>query len=222
MSAARPYRFPPLRLPELRSGVSAADMQSSLAEGFQQGMDAGFAEGRAAGLAEGHADGVARGLAEGRQQGLLLARQEGLARFDSLAQPLDAMLASLRQAQADYHAAIRKEMVELVARVARQVIRCELALQPVQLLALVDETLAAMPPSAEVVQVFLNPEECQRIQELAPERAARWQLLADARLAPGECRVRLGDVEADAGCQQRLDACLEQVSEQLQADSHAG
>jgi flagellar assembly protein FliH len=98
------------------------------------------------------------------------------------------------------------------------VIRAELALQPVQMLALVDEALSAMPPTRDEVEVLLNPEELKRIQELDPKRARKWNLLADPRLEPGECRVKAGDHEVDAGCQGRLAACMEQVREGLAAD----
>ena len=109
----------------------------------------------------------------------------------------------------------RSSVVDLVAKVARQVIRAELALQPVQLLALVDETLASMPPTREEIDVFLNPEELKRISELDPKRAKRWNLIADARLDAGECRIKAGDNEVDAGCHQRLSACMDQVSSHL-------
>lgn len=218
MSTFRPYRFPPLSLPSVVAGCGndAVQQQAQLAQGFQQGMESGFREGYDTGLEQGQRDGYAAGHSEGWQQGSASAQQQVSSRFDSLAQPLDAMLQALQQLQGDYQQALRREVVELVAKVARQVIRCELALQPVQLLALVDETLAALPPVAdEQVSVFLNPEECQRIRELAPERAARWALTPDSRLEPGECRVRAGNHEADAGCRQRLDACIEQVAAQL-------
>ena len=149
------------------------------------------------------------------RSGVAEARREVLSHFESIAQPLESMLAALQHLQADYQTALRKEVVELVAKVARQVIRCELALQPVQVLALVDETLATMPPAREGVEVYLNPEELARICELAPDRAAKWALIADPALEPGECRVKADGREADAGCRQRLAACIEQVSAQL-------
>jgi flagellar assembly protein FliH len=134
-----------------------------------------------------------------------------------MARPVDSMLQSLRKLRADYRAAQRKEVVDLVAKVARQVIRAELALQPVQIMALVDETLASMPPTREEIDVHLNPEELRRITELDPKRAQRWNLIGDARLDAGECRIRAGDSEVDAGCKQRLAAVMEQVDTQLQA-----
>lgn len=202
----------------------SAQMHASLSEGFQQGMDRGYRAGHESGLHEGRESGLQRGLAEGRQQGTEAARREVLGRFDGLVAPVDAMLASLGNLQADYQSALRKEVVELVARVARQVIRCELALQPAQLLTLVDETLATMPHAPDnEIEVYLNEGDLQRIREIDHARPISWNLLADARLEPGECRVKAGNREADAGCRQRLAACMEQISTQLlpQADTPA-
>lgn len=226
MRNQRLHRFPPLSELLARSGVgrgAPASAPSAVAEGFQQGMDKGYEQGLQAGLQSGHEQGHAAGHEEGLRQGLDLGRREALAHFESLARPLDAALQALNQLQTDYQAALRQEVVELVGKVARQVIRCELALQPPQLLNMVDETLATLPRVPDsTVEVFLNPEELQRIRELDPERARRWTLIADPRLEPGECHVKAGQHEADAGCRQRQAAVMEQVSGQLLAPSPGG
>jgi flagellar assembly protein FliH len=222
MKQFRPYHFPPLAQlaranPSGEQPQSAASLdeawQGAVADGYRQGQrdgyEAGLEQGRAEGYPLGHAEGVVRGLDDGR------VRAE--AHFDALAGPVDAMLEGLKKLEADYRAAQRTEVVDLVGKIARQVIRAELALQPVQMLALVDEALAAMPPTREQVEVFLNPEELKRITELDPKRAKQWTLLADPGLEPGECRVKAGDHEVDAGCQGRLAAVMEQVNEQLAA-----
>ncbi len=220
MRQYRPYRFPPLVQPGLPGGAvpgagEQADGQwrAALGEGYEQGRREGYEYGLEQGRADGHDAGRADGLAQGRAEG----RAEVCAGFDQLAKPVDALFKGLKKLKSDYRGAQRKEVVELVAKVARQVIRAELALQPNQLLSLVDETLASMPPTRDQIDVFLNPEECKRIIELDPKRAKRWNLLADARLEPGECRIRAGDEEVDAGSQQRLAAVMEQVSTQLAA-----
>ncbi len=221
MKVFRPYRFPPLaQFATDGSGAPAdgADLwQAALADGFEQGRrdgyQAGNERGREDGLAAGHADGLQRGRAQ--------ARAEAAAGFEQLAAPVDAILGHLQELRSDVRSAQRKEVVELVAKVARQVIRAELALQPAQMLTLVDETLAAMPPTREDIDVYLNPEELKRIVELDPKRAQRWHLMADARLAAGECRIRAGDEEVDAGCHQRLAAVMEQVDAQLLAAADA-
>jgi flagellar assembly protein FliH len=222
MKQFRPYHFPPLAQ-LARASAPGADAQSAagldeawqgaVADGYRQGQHdgygAGLEQGRAEGYPLGHAEGVVRGIEDGRTQ--------AHAHFDQLARPVDAMLEALDKLKAEYREAQRKEMVELVGKIARQVIRAELALQPVQVLALVDEALSAMPPTRDEVEVCLNPEELKRITELDPQRANKWTLLADPSLEPGECRVKAGDHEVDAGCQGRLAAVMEQVGEQLAA-----
>ena len=224
MKQFRPYHFPPLAqfiaagvAKRAQSSSSSStttpdeDWQSAIADGYRQGQregyEVGLDEGRNDGYDAGHAEGVERGVAEGRQQ--------ALAELEQMAKPVDAMLRSLKKLNTEFRNAQRKEVVDLVGKIARQVIRAELALQPVQMLNLVDEALAAMPPTRDEVEVFMNPEELKRIQELDPKRAKKWNLMADPTLDLGECRVRAGDHEVDAGCQGRLAACMSQVRDSL-------
>jgi flagellar assembly protein FliH len=221
MKQFRSYHFPPLAqypasaTSPAPSPAAESDWQGAVADGFAQGQrdgyDAGLEQGRADGRMAGHAEGAARGYEEGLQR--------ALAHLETLGQPVDAMLRSLESLKAEYREAQRKEVVDLVGKIARQVIRAELALQPVQMLNLVDEALASMPPTRDEVEVMLNPEELRRIQELDPKRAKKWNLLPDPGLEPGECRVRAGDHEVDAGCQGRLAACMKQVNEALASDA---
>ncbi len=215
----RPHRFPPLAQLHARREVeqsSPAQLQAALAEGFQEGLSKGYEEGYASGLQAG-SDAA---QAQGREQGLAQGRREMAERFEHLAAPVDALFSELKALQIELQAAARKEVVELVEKVARQVIRAELTLQPSQLLALVDETLASMPIARDGVEVFLNPEDLRRISELAPERAQAWSLLPDPKLESGECRLHAGGREADAGCHQRLAACMEQVKAQMIEQPH--
>ncbi len=222
MKQFRPFHFPPLA--QVRASHGAApgaglessqeqDWEGALAAGYRQGQqdgyDAGFEEARAAGYAAGQAEGLAAGLEEGRAQ--------ALAHLDQLGKPIDAALKALKKLKSDFKTAQRKEVVDLVGKIARQVIRAELALQPTQLLALVDEALAAMPPARDTIEVLMNPEELKRVSELDPKRAKKWNLLADPSLIPGEIRVKAGDHEVDAGCQGRLAACMDQVRDALAA-----
>jgi flagellar assembly protein FliH len=221
MKQFRTYRFPPLaqftsaahQRAVTSGGDGGAKWAASVSEGFEQGQRDGYEIG----LSRGQEDGFEAGRAAGQEQGRAEGRHETLVAYDQMARPVDAMLKSLKKLRADYRAAQRKEVVDLVAKVARQVIRAELALQPVQIMALVDETLASMPPTRDEIDVFLNPEELKRISELDPKRAKRWNLIPDARLEVGECRIKAGDNEVDAGCHQRLAAVMEQVDNQLQA-----
>ena len=224
MKQFRPFHFPPLHQVRAANGTLSAagheahnggtsqeDWDSALAAGYRQGQQDGYDAGYEAARAEGFARGQAEGLEAGLEQG----RAQALAHLDQIGKPVDAAFKALKKLKSDFKAAQRKEVVDLVGKIARQVIRAELALQPTQLLALVDEALAAMPPARDTIEVLMNPEELKRVTELDPKRAKKWNLLADPSLIPGEIRVKAGDHEVDAGCQGRLAACMDQVREAL-------
>lgn len=214
MKPSRPHRFPPLAQLHARREIensSPAQLQAALADGFQEGLSKGYEEGYASGLQTGSDEAQAAGREQGREQGV----REMQERFERAARPVDGLLTALKDLQVELQAAARKEVVDLVEKVARQVIRAELTLQPAQLLALVDETLASMPIARDGIEVYLNAEDLRRITELAPERAQAWTLLPDPALESGECRLHAGGREADAGCRQRLAACMTQVRSQL-------
>lgn len=216
----RPYRFPPRcnTLPGGDWNGDPAQLQRAVADGFQQGLEKGYLEG----LQQGQDAGQREGFEQGRQEGLRNGREEGRSdgrqAFDAAARPLDALAAEFQRFAQDFERSQQKQLLELVEKVAKQVIRCELTLHPTQLLSLAEEALAAMPGEQGDVQILLNPEECARIKELAPERASAWRLIPDERLGLGECRVVTAQAEADIGCQQRLDSCMETLADHVQGE----
>ncbi|GAB6390380.1 flagellar assembly protein FliH [Stutzerimonas marianensis] len=221
--AWRPFRFPP----RVRSAAEMADsmagdpaaLQRAVADGFQEGIDKGYEQGLEQGREAGHREGFERGLEDGKAIGREEGRALGRQAFDQAARPLDQVVEQVERFRRDFEQARREQLLELVQKVSKQVIRCELTLHPTQLLTLAEEALAAMPGDQEDVRILLNPEECTRIKELAPERAAAWRLIPDEKLALGECRVVTTQAEADIGCQQRLDSCMDTLADHIRAEA---
>jgi flagellar assembly protein FliH len=222
--AWRVYRFPP----RSRAAASAevqeqlhsdpAALQRALADGYQQGQERGYQEGLALGREAGQADGYERGLQDGLGKGLEEGRAQGRRVFDDASAPLARMVEEFRRAVNDYEQGRREQLLELVGKVAKQVIRCELTLNPAQLLTLAEEVLSGLPDEPDEVQILLNPEEYARIKDISPERASAWRLVPDERLALGECRVVTAQSEVDVGCQQRLDACMDTLADHLKVE----
>ncbi|MHC8306801.1 flagellar assembly protein FliH [Pseudomonas sp. PB3P13] len=212
----RPYRFPPL--PDREAPQWSDDpiaLQRAVADGFQEGNEKGYLEGLNQGREQGQREGIAVGREEGRREGLVQGMLEGRQSFDQASEPLESVNRKLRSFMAEFELKRRQELLALVKKVSEQVIRCELTLNPTQLLTLVEEALAGMPLQPEDVHVLLHPQEFARIKDLAPDRAAAWRLVADESLALGECRIVSTQAEVDVGCQQRLDACVQTLSEHL-------
>lgn len=216
----RPYSFPPRGRSHTEGelGQDPEALKRAVGEGFQEGMDKGYQQG----LVQGEKAGFEEGLAKGHEEGLAKGHEEGAEQgrriFENASQPLDQINEKLREFLSDFELKRRQDLLELVKKVSQQVIRCELTLSPTQLLNLAEETLEAMPGDQGEVKVLLNPEECARIKELAPERAAAWHLVPDEKLGLGECRIVTAQTETDVGCKQRLDSCIDTLSKHLQLD----
>ncbi|MCD3653622.1 flagellar assembly protein H, partial [Escherichia coli] len=166
----RLHRFPPRQRAVTgeppTASISAADYQRPLTDGSQEGLQKGFAQGMTEGQEQGFSEGHQQGFAEGRRQGYtegsLAGQQEGRKQFVEAAQPLEAITGKVNDFLAHIERKQREDLLQLVEKVTRQVIRCELALQPTQLLALVEEALAAFPAMPETLQVMLSTEEFNR------------------------------------------------------------
>ncbi|HHL4082067.1 MULTISPECIES: FliH/SctL family protein [Burkholderia] len=217
MRTYRRYAFPSLAriraASEQLGGFTAPDEVDLLSEQLHVPPAAELLE-------EARQAGYEEGFAAGERVGAEGARRDVRSGFDALVAPVDALVRGFQRVQEAYRAKVRSEVAELVGDVARQVVRAELETRPERILAFVDEAVGTLTKPPESVSVRLNPADYARLAEAAPDRAQGWQLVPDDRLEPGECRVRADDIEMDAGCGQRLVACIERITSQL-AHAHA-
>ncbi|AHG19661.1 flagellar assembly protein H [Chania multitudinisentens RB-25] len=217
----RLHKFPPLHKRWQQNGMNGADLldpaayQQKLREGFSEGLNRGFAQGIEEGKEEGHQEGLRLGREEGIRKGLNEGKETSRQQFLEAAGPFVNMTQQLQQYLDRYEQRRREELLKLVENVTRQVIRCELALKPTQLLSLVEEALTSLPQQPKDVRVLLNPEEYSRISEVEPEKTRHWGLAGDPSLGLGECRIVTDTLEMDVGCQHRLDQCVDALKQNL-------
>lgn len=219
------HKFPPLRKRWATPDASMDDQtvaapdpaayQQQLEEGFREGVNQGFAQGMAEGKEEGYQDGMRLGFDDGMRKGLAEGKQQARQQFLDAAAPFERITADVQRFLDGYEQRRREELLQLVEKVTRQVIRCELALHPTQLLALVEEAVTSLPQPPEQIRVMLNAEEFRRISEAEPEKTREWGLVADPALELGECRVITDTTEMDVGCQHRLDQCVSVLKDNL-------
>ncbi len=196
----------------------AADYQTQFNQGFQDGVARGHEEGVKQGIEHGKEQGYQEGLAQGQEHGYAKGHLEGVRQFEQATAPFAALTSQLQDLYRQHERRQREQVCDLVQKVAQQVIRGELALQPQQILALVEETLTTIPGEPEGLRIAMAPDEYHRIVELAPEKVEEWNIICDDSLRQGDCKVITKSAEADAGCQQRLDACMDNVRANLLDD----
>lgn len=221
---ARRYRFPPLSSTG-EPGSESAGWQD-YQQAFEQGYDEGMQQGRDAGYEVGLQEGTTAGHAAGFSQGKLEGQQAGKASIDEqlneIIAPLGALKALLEEGHCKQVNEQQSLILDLVRRVSQQVIRCELTLQPQQILKLVEETLSALPDDQSDVKIHLEPSAVTKLKELAEDKIRGWNLVADASISAGSCRIVSDKSDADASVETRLDACMQQVEAKLnEADLEA-
>lgn len=170
-------------------------------------VEAARTQAREEGHGQGYAVGLERGLAEGRQRaGEELAADA--TRLTALLDSLAAPLASLEQELLD-------SMLQLACALARQVVRRELTAVPARIGELVREGVAALPPAARQISVHLNPLDLDLVRTMAPRgrNDARWELVADASLSRGGCRISTESSEVDLTLETRLTEAFARLLE---------
>ncbi|QDE33161.1 flagellar assembly protein H [Shewanella polaris] len=216
-SIARRYRFPALLGEEskLGNGNDWQNNKQAFEQGYNEGVNQGREEGLASGIEEGRLLGHEEGFLQGQQEGQQLGKQEIDEQFNDLIVPLSALRALLEEGHAEQIKSQQSLILDLVRRVSQQVIRCELTLQPQQILKLVEETLIALPDDQSEVKIHLEPSAVVKLKELGEDKIRGWNLVSDTSISAGSCRIVSEKSDADASVETRLDTCMEQVEAKL-------
>ena len=161
-------------------------------EKLQHARDAAHAEGYAAGHADGTREGNARLDAYVGDQGRTAAEQ------------LASAVAGAQQGLEAAQQRIADSVVEMACALARQVLRRELAMDPLALQPVVREALGTLTADGKPAVVRLHPQDLELMRAPLQEEFAgvtvNW--LGDASLSPGDCMVESAGTVIDG----RLEA----------------
>jgi len=138
---------------------------------------------------EARAQGHAEGLAAGREQAAAEAQ-----RLHALAESLGEVVEAFQQALA-------VEVMELAVAVARQVVGQAIAVDPSVVLPVIREAVASLPHGHPSLRLRVHPEVAALVEagfERTPPAAGDWQVVADASVEPGGCRIETATGELDA------------------------
>jgi flagellar assembly protein FliH len=148
---------------------------------------------------KGHAAGTLAGEAEFKKR--LAELDQRLAQAVNL---LDVLARPLEQLDAD----VEQQLVTLAFSISKHLTRRELKTDPVQVIALVRETVGLLPVSQRDVRVHLHPQDAallrERLSEPQAERA--WRIVEDPMMTRGGCRVSTDTAQIDARLETRLAA----------------
>jgi len=160
----------------------------------RQAYEEGFAQGREAGFRQGHSEGAAAAQQQLRQ---------AAATFEQLAAALAAPLGQLDEE-------FEQSVADLVALIARQLVRRELRAAQGEVVAVVREAMAQLPIAARNPRIHVHPEDLEILREslALADTASGWKLQGDPLINRGGCLVETDSSFVDATVEARLNAII--------------
>ena len=143
-------------------------------------------------------------------QGLEAGRQEGRAAMAAQAEVLNRCIEALAEPFRELDDEVEQALVSLAIRVARQIVRRELKMDPGQIVGVVRETIELLPVASRDVEVHLHPDDAQVVRSAFGDSGTNmaWALVEDPVLTRGGLRVTTATSQIDARVEKRLEAIL--------------
>ncbi|AFU97687.1 flagellar assembly protein FliH [Simiduia agarivorans] len=168
------------------------------------------AEAEAQGLQEGRALGYEQGLAEGKEAGRLQALEEYRSQLDAQITQLAEIAASLGKPREDQKNELQQQLVQLISRVTRHLVRAELATPGEHIENMVKSCLDTLPAVKHPTRLYLHPDDLAYLkgEAMISQQLETVELIADDSLTPGGCRALRGASQIDARVETQLDDIL--------------
>jgi len=168
--------------------------------GVEQGQKDGFSEGQQAGYEAGELAGKAAGEAAARVafEKEISSQREVI---KGLVLGFDEPLAALRTQ-------MEQMLIPLVTQISEAVILGELKQHPEQVRAIVSAGLQAMPHGSSRLQISVHPQVVAFVRDRLALEDQSVELLEDAQLAVGSCRIHSAQTNIDNSLSRNLRRCL--------------
>ncbi|WP_339897767.1 flagellar assembly protein FliH [uncultured Gilvimarinus sp.] len=188
------------------SGLTAEQMSEIVHEAEQEGFNQGFEKGQQQGYDDGYRQGQERGGEDIRQ--LLTIEQQTFASLvQALKEPVDTQDEKLEVL-----------LLTMIERISRAVVGRDLLTQPVDILPLVQQSIAALPSPGNNVTLHLNLADHDCVQRYAQEHGHDWTLRVDPGISAGGVRVNTADSLVDFTVERRLEETLERFVQRQDLD----
>ncbi|HWP41095.1 MAG TPA: FliH/SctL family protein, partial [Tepidisphaeraceae bacterium] len=147
--------------------------------------------------------------------------------LEQLIKALAAAAGELDAARRRLHADATTELIRLAVAIARRVTKLQGALDPSVLTANVAEAIRLVVQSNDV-RIAVHPSQKQALAEVLPALKFQWpklqhvELVEDATLSPGGCRIFTASGEIDADLDRQIDRVAADLLPAASASEGAG
>jgi len=186
------------------AGETAEDAQEM---GRQQGLKLGREEGFAQGKVEGLEAGKKEGLKLGQEAAAAQAKQA----LDEKLGEMNKLLTSISHNLNEEDYKLEQAILNLIQAICEAVVKKELLADPGQLMKIIKEVIAALPPNRDNVKIRLNPKDKALVDSAINLGGENWHAVADEEITPGGCIVQTDQSIVDYTTEVRFKSAVEQI-----------
>jgi flagellar assembly protein FliH len=178
----------------------------------------------AQGLADGRREGTAQGVAEGKKAAHAQALTEHREKFTSAAAAMNKAAEQFNNQRGELEAGGLRSVIELAAAIARRVTKRQAMLDPQVLIENLKGAMQRVTHAADV-RIALRPADMATIKNELPALKMAWpqlshvELVEDATLTAGGCRLFTASGAVDGDLDGQLDRVIEQLLPQTEKNS---
>jgi flagellar assembly protein FliH len=168
------------------------------------------AKAMAEGFAEGRQNGIAKGTEEGKKLALQQALSEHRTQYANVMKAITAATQELNASRQELDAAAKTEVIHLAVSIARRITKRQGELDSTVLTDNVHEAMKLVTQSTDV-RIAIHPQQKQVLLDALPKLSLTWpklqhvQLIEDAMLALGGCRILTASGEVDGDLDRQID-----------------
>jgi len=150
---------------------------------------------------------------EGYEQGFKKGLQDGEAKIREQVQRLSKIANFLNKPLNELDESVTEQLTQLSISIARMLIRRELKTDPGQIVAVVKETMSALPVGIQNIRILMNPDDATLLREAMSLSAGEqpWEIIEDPILSRGGCKVTTDSSEVDASVEARLTGIIARI-----------
>lgn len=134
---------------------------------------------------------------------------------------LNNFISNLTRPFNDMNDDITRELAKLAGKIARSLVKRELATEPETIIALVRDTIKAMNSNPEDINVHMNPADAEILQEINRRTTEKkqWTIIEDPLIPRGDCKVGSKDSLIDENLQDRINLIIAQCLSDKRGES---
>jgi flagellar assembly protein FliH len=153
---------------------------------------------------------------QAREEGYAAGYREGGERAAAEAARLREIVAALTEESQQLDQRQADELLAFALAISKQVIRQALKLRPELILAVINEVLGQVPRTQQRAQLALHPEDAALVRTRLGEQLARsgWEIIEDAGLQRGGCRLHTADCDIDATLERRWQRVVAAIGDE--------